>query len=92
MTQPIRAIVERIRQQWERTVETVESQVQVDAPAMDLPQTAVWVKRTTWVIVGGLGVGILWSVLARIEIVVPTRGKLEPQSSSQLVQREPHRS
>lgn len=86
MTQPIRAIVERIRQQWERTVETVEAQVQVDAPAMDLPQTAVWVKRTTWVIIGGLGVGILWSVLARIDIVVPTRGKLEPQSSSQSVQ------
>lgn len=77
-------VAHNLRQRMQKAVDKVD--VQLDRPEFDLPRAEVWVRRSQLVILG-LGVGILgWSILARIDVVVTARGKLEPLSSSQSIQ------
>jgi hemolysin D len=65
-------------------VENIEEEA--NGGALSLPQPAVWVERLTQVMLIGLtGTGI-WSVVARVDVVVAARGKLEPLSQTQVVQ------
>ncbi|MGG6263110.1 HlyD family type I secretion periplasmic adaptor subunit [Leptolyngbya sp. AN03gr2] len=82
----VRNLLDRVQSGIRHTTQRAEAQIQIDAPEMDMPQPAVWARRTTWVILGGLSFGIAWACLARVDVVVPARGKLEPISSSQAVQ------
>jgi hemolysin D len=68
----------------QRTLEQIEQDS--TASAINLPQPAIWTKRLTQVILIGMTVGIGWSVFARVDVVVASRGKLEPISQSQAVQ------
>lgn len=54
--------------------------------ALSLPSPAAWTKRLTVLILIGLTAGTSWSILARVDVVVDARGKLEPLSQSQAVQ------
>ena len=67
---------------------TLQDQVEQDleTKATGLPATGNWTKRLTQVILLGVTVGVGWSVLARVDVVVNASGKLEPQSQSQVVQ------
>ncbi len=67
---------------------TLQDQVEQDleTKATGLLMTANWTKRLTQVILLGVTVGVGWSVLARVDVVVNASGKLEPQSQSQVVQ------
>lgn len=56
------------------------------ASAVNLPQPAIWTKRLTQVILIGMTVGVGWSIFARVDVVIASRGKLEPISQSQAVQ------
>jgi HlyD family secretion protein len=51
-----------------------------------LPSATKWTGRLTQVLLLGFIVGIGWSVLARLDVVVNARGKLEPLSQSQVIQ------
>lgn len=84
MTQKRNDLLTLLRDRYQSVVNQVETQV--EAPSVDLPQPARWAQRTTWVMLGGLAIGLIWSVVARIDVVVAARGKLEPLSSSQAVQ------
>lgn len=67
---------------------TIQDQVEHDleTKATGLPTAGNWTKRLTQVILLGITVGVGWSVLARVDVVVNASGKLEPQSQSQVVQ------
>jgi len=82
-------ILKLIQNKPQKTSETESdspSILEKDAPDLDLPQTAPWAKTTVMAISAGLSILALWSVFARLDVVVAARGKLEPQSSSQVVQ------
>jgi hemolysin D len=68
----------------QKTLEQIEQDS--TASAIHLPQPAIWTKRLTQVILIGMTVGVGWSVFARVDVVVASRGKLEPISQSQAVQ------
>jgi hemolysin D len=67
-----------------KTLEQIEQDS--TASAINLPQPAIWTRRLTQVIVIGMTVGIGWSIFARVDVVIASRGKLEPISQSQAVQ------
>lgn len=58
----------------------------LELKAVSLPPVAPWTKRLTQVMLVGIAVGAGWSILARIDVVVNTAGKLEPMSQSQVIQ------
>lgn len=77
-------LVNRLRKRVNTGVEQVQEKL--DSPAVDLlPRTRV-VQWILWSMIGGCTIGFAWSLLARIDVVVAARGKLEPESSSQPVQ------
>jgi hemolysin D len=55
-------------------------------PALELPEAAPWVKTTLLTITAGITILGLWSIFARLDVVVSATGRLEPQSASQPVQ------
>lgn len=69
---------------WQAAIDKMEQDL--DAGGLNLPQSAAWTKRLIQVIVAGLTVAGTWSVLARVDVVVAARGKLEPISQSQAIQ------
>ncbi|NJL22625.1 MAG: HlyD family type I secretion periplasmic adaptor subunit, partial [Leptolyngbyaceae cyanobacterium SM1_3_5] len=58
----------------------------LDDSALSLPQPAAWTLRLTQVILVGLTAGAVWSIVARVDVVVDAQGKLEPISQSQAIQ------
>jgi HlyD family secretion protein len=70
--------------QYQSTIDQVEEDL--NAGALGLPQAAPWTKRMTQIIIIGLTAGLGWSILARVDVVVDARGKLEPISQSQAIQ------
>jgi hemolysin D len=77
---PLTALQLRYRQ----ALEDVETHL--EAEATGLPKVANWTQHLTLVILGGLTAGAVWSIMARVDVVVNAGGKLEPQSQSQVVQ------
>ncbi|MDX2239077.1 MAG: HlyD family type I secretion periplasmic adaptor subunit [Leptolyngbyaceae cyanobacterium bins.302] len=71
---------------------TVHSKLNVLDPLDDsagtlgLPSPGKWTQRITLLILLGLGAGTAWAVVARVDVVIAARGKLEPLSQSQSVQ------
>jgi HlyD family secretion protein len=53
---------------------------------LGLPTPGAWTQRLTVLIIVGLGAGVTWAAVARIDVVIAARGKLEPLSQSQAVQ------
>lgn len=77
-------VAHALRQWMQAAAEQVDAQL--ERPEFDVPHAEMWVRRSQLLILG-LGAGLLgWSILARIDVVVTARGKLEPLSSSQSVQ------
>ncbi|NEQ24256.1 MAG: HlyD family type I secretion periplasmic adaptor subunit [Microcoleus sp. SIO2G3] len=70
--------------QYRKAIDHVEQDL--DAGALGLPQAAPWTLRLTQVILVGMTAGLAWSIVARIDVVVDSRGKLEPISQSQAIQ------
>jgi hemolysin D len=68
--------------------ESIVQQIEEEANggALSLPQPAVWVERITQIMLLGITVTGIWSVVARVDVVVAARGKLEPVSQTQVVQ------
>ncbi|NJR39989.1 MAG: HlyD family type I secretion periplasmic adaptor subunit [Leptolyngbyaceae cyanobacterium CSU_1_4] len=68
--------------------ETMVQQIEEEANggALSLPQPAVWVERMTQIMLLGITATGIWSVVARVDVVVAARGKLEPISQTQVVQ------
>jgi len=58
----------------------------VNTGTIGLPSPGAWTQRITFLIVLGLGAGVAWAVMARVDVVIAARGKLEPLSQSQSVQ------
>lgn len=79
-THPIGALQTHYR----KTIDQVGSDL--EAGALSLPQPAPWTKRLNQVIMIGLTAGLGWSIVARVDVVVDARGKLEPLSQSQAIQ------
>ena len=73
-----------VRRQYRSAIDQVEQDLTNGAPG--LPQPGGWTKRLTQVILVGLTAGLGWSILARVDVVIATRGKLDPISQSQSVQ------
>jgi hemolysin D len=73
-----------LRSHYQTRIEQVGDDL--DVGALSLPPPAVWTKRLTQLIVIGLTAGMGWSILARVDVVVDARGKLEPLSQSQAIQ------
>lgn len=71
-----------------RRAQSLEHQVDqnLELPAIGLPPTASWTQYLTQTILVGVVIGIGWSILARVDVVVNASGKLEPQSQSQAIQ------
>lgn len=53
---------------------------------LGLPSPGTWTQRITLLILLGLGLGVTWAIVARVDVVIAARGKLEPISQSQSVQ------
>jgi hemolysin D len=68
----------------EAIVQNIEEEA--NGGALSLPQPAVWVERITQVMLLGITVAGVWSIAARVDVVVAARGKLEPVSQTQGVQ------
>lgn len=64
---------------------TVE-QDDITAGTLGLPTPGAWTQRLTVLILVGLGAGVTWATVARVDVVIAARGKLEPMSQSQTVQ------
>ncbi|WP_088888815.1 HlyD family type I secretion periplasmic adaptor subunit [Leptolyngbya ohadii] len=77
-------LLANLRQQYLTKLEQIEQSV--NDGAMSLPTPAGWTKRLTLGIVLGLSAGLVWSIVARVDVVVDAPGKLEPLSQSQGVQ------
>ncbi|MBD1846083.1 HlyD family type I secretion periplasmic adaptor subunit [Cyanobacteria bacterium FACHB-63] len=77
---PLTLLRSRYQSIQDRVEHTLESE------ATGLPSAANWTKQLTQVILLGVAAGVGWSVLARVDVVVHSSGKLEPQSQSQIVQ------
>lgn len=73
-----------LRDRYQTAIDQVDQDL--NAGALALPQPGVWTKRLTQVILIGLTIGGGWSIFARVDVVVASRGKLEPISQSQAVQ------
>jgi hemolysin D len=67
---------------------TLESQLEsnLEKPSLGLPATAHWPQYLTQTILVGVTLGLGWSILARVDVVVNATGKLEPKSQSQAIQ------
>ncbi|BAU10382.1 hemolysin secretion protein-like protein [Leptolyngbya sp. NIES-3755] len=76
--------VATLRSRYQSMHDQVEQSI--ESKATGLPNAANWTKRLTQIILLGVTAGVGWSVLARVDVVVNTSGKLEPQSQSQIVQ------
>jgi hemolysin D len=72
------------RRRYRSAIDQVEQDLTNGAPG--LPQPGSWTKRLTQVILVSLTAGLGWSIFARIDVVIITRGKLDPISQSQAVQ------
>ncbi|MBD3881827.1 HlyD family type I secretion periplasmic adaptor subunit [Phormidium tenue FACHB-886] len=72
------------RRRYQTALDQVEQDLTSGAPG--LPQPGTWTKRLTQVILISLTAGLGWSIFARIDVVIVTRGKLDPVSQSQAVQ------
>lgn len=59
---------------------------EVSTGTLGLPSPGAWTQRMTLLILVGLGAGITWATVARVDVVIGARGKLEPLSQSQAVQ------
>lgn len=59
---------------------------ELNAGMLGLPSPGAWTQRITLLIVVGLGAGVAWAAIARVDVVIAARGKLEPVSQSQAVQ------
>jgi len=59
---------------------------QSGASMLGLPSPGKWTQRITVLILVGLGAGTTWAIVARVDVVIAARGKLEPISQSQAVQ------
>jgi hemolysin D len=68
----------------ETAIEKIDAEA--DTGGLNLPQPAAWTKRLVQAILLGLTVAGAWSVMARVDVVVAAKGKLEPLSQSQAVQ------
>jgi hemolysin D len=68
----------------EAIVKNIEEEA--NGGALSLPQPAVWVERITQIMLLGITITGVWSVVARVDVVVAARGKLEPVSQTQGVQ------
>jgi hemolysin D len=68
----------------EAIVQNIEEEA--NGGALSLPQPAIWVERITQVMLLGITVAGVWSIAARVDVVVAARGKLEPVSQTQGVQ------
>ena len=73
-----------VKRQYRSAIDQVEQDLTSGAPG--LPQPGGWTKRLTQVILVGLTAGLGWSILARVDVVISTRGKLDPVSQSQAIQ------
>jgi HlyD family secretion protein len=80
LVNPIGALQTRYRTKLDQLEQDFEDK------ATGLPPAADWTKRLTQVILIGIVAGVGWSVLARVDVVVNSTGKLEPMSQSQAVQ------
>jgi hemolysin D len=77
---PFRAL----KKHHQKVIETLEEEAA--GGALSLPQPGVWVSRLTQVMLLGITATGIWSVVARVDVVVAARGKLEPISQTQVVQ------
>jgi hemolysin D len=68
----------------EALVQNIEDEA--NGGALSLPQPAVWIERITQIMLLGITMTGVWSVVARVDVVVAARGKLEPVSQTQVVQ------
>jgi hemolysin D len=68
----------------ESIVKNIEEEA--NGGALSLPQPAVWVERVTQIMLLGITITGVWSIAARVDVVVAARGKLEPVSQTQGVQ------
>jgi hemolysin D len=86
MAQPrwLNPLIQLARSRLAPTTERIGKQL--DTPALDFPQPHRWAKWSLVLILFGLGVAGIWSVTARIDVVITARGKLEPLSSPQPIQ------
>ncbi|MBD2089113.1 HlyD family type I secretion periplasmic adaptor subunit [Microcoleus sp. FACHB-1515] len=73
-----------MRSRYQQTIDRVEADL--DDSALNLPQPAPWTLRLTQVILLGLTAGAVWSIVARVDVVVDAKGRLEPISQSQAIQ------
>jgi hemolysin D len=72
---------------WQKPYRTLQRRVETELDtAVGLPTTGQWTPRLTQAILLGLAIGVGWSVVARVDVVVNASGKLEPLSKSQVVQ------
>ncbi len=73
---------------WQKRYHAIQRHVEteLDNKAVGLPTTNHWTQRLTQVILLGMAVGVGWSVVARVDVVVNASGKLETLSKSQVVQ------
>jgi hemolysin D len=77
---PIGALQTRYRSILERM------EMDLETKGVGLPSAANWTQRMTQVILVGIVVGVGWSIVARVDVVVNANGKLEPLSQSQVIQ------
>ncbi len=54
--------------------------------AIGLPSAATWTQYVTRILLFSVSAGIVWSVTARVDVVINGRGKLEPASQAQIIQ------
>ncbi|MBE9180070.1 HlyD family type I secretion periplasmic adaptor subunit [Oculatella sp. LEGE 06141] len=73
-----------LRGHYQTTIDQVEHDL--TAGALSLPSPAVWTKRLTQVIIIGMTAGVGWSIMTRVDVVIPARGRLDPISQSQAIQ------
>ena len=77
---PVKALQNRYR----TTLDQIEQNL--ETKAISLPPLAPWTKGLTQIILVGIGAGVGWSTLARVDVVINASGKLEPLSQSQVIQ------
>ncbi|HIK15899.1 MAG TPA: HlyD family type I secretion periplasmic adaptor subunit [Leptolyngbyaceae cyanobacterium M33_DOE_097] len=76
--------LKRLQLRYRKSLKKIEDNLEMKATG--LPPVANWSGRITQVILIGIAVGVGWSVVARVDVVVNTSGKLEPESQSQTIQ------
>jgi hemolysin D len=73
-----------LKSKYQKLMNRVEQDLELKATG--LPVAANWTNRLTQILLIGIVTGAGWSVLARVDVVVNSRGKLEPLSQSQVIQ------